>query len=96
MAGLARTTFAIVGIIAVLLSLPTVRRTTSLVKLGFGIGKVIQPISDFPYYQCRRLHDPRLQACEDLWLSEATRQLFLACSDPEARSRWGPKYVVLL
>ncbi|KAK2004065.1 calcium-dependent phosphotriesterase [Colletotrichum falcatum] len=57
--------------------------------LAFGIGKTIQPLSDFPY-SCRRIEDRRLQACEDLWLSEATRQLFLACSDPLARRQWMP------
>ncbi len=55
------------------------------------LGKTFQPISDFPY-RCRRIHDPRLRACEDMWLSESTRQLFLACSDPAARGMWMPKY----
>ncbi|KAK0375326.1 hypothetical protein CLIM01_07325 [Colletotrichum limetticola] len=57
--------------------------------LGLGIGKESQPLSDFPY-SCRRIEDPRLQACEDMWLSEATRQLFLACSDPLSRRQWLP------
>ncbi|OHE93609.1 hypothetical protein CORC01_11108 [Colletotrichum orchidophilum] len=61
--------------------------------LGLGIGKTFQPLSDFPY-SCRRIEEPRLQACEDMWLSEATRQLFLACSDPLARQQWMPKYVL--
>lgn len=60
------------------------------VYLGFGIGKTFQPLSDFPY-SCRRIEDPRLQSCEDMWLSETTRQLFLACSDPVARKQWMPK-----
>ncbi|EME48732.1 hypothetical protein DOTSEDRAFT_142053, partial [Dothistroma septosporum NZE10] len=55
-----------------------------------GIGRTVQPIADFPHYQCRRIEDPRLQACEDMWLSEKTRQLFLACSDPTARTYWMP------
>ncbi|KAL0936457.1 serum paraoxonase arylesterase [Colletotrichum truncatum] len=59
------------------------------IKLAFGLGKTIQPLSDFPY-DCRRIEDPRLQACEDMWLSESTRQLFLACSDSLARQRWMP------
>ncbi|KAK1449899.1 hypothetical protein CMEL01_07235 [Colletotrichum melonis] len=57
--------------------------------LGLGIGKEFQPLSDFPY-SCRRIENPRLQACEDMWLSEATRQLFLACSDPLSRRQWLP------
>lgn len=60
------------------------------VWLGLGIGRVTQPLSDFPY-TCRKIVDPRMEACEDMWLSESTRQLFLACSDPMARSQWMPR-----
>ena len=60
-----------------------------LLFVTIGIGRTIQPISDFPY-QCRRIQDPILQACEDMWLSESSRQLFLACSDPMSRTRWLP------
>jgi len=60
-----------------------------LVFVTLGIGKTIQPISDFPY-TCRRIEDPRLSACEDMFLSDATRQLFLACSEPLARQKWMP------
>ncbi|KAF2172419.1 hypothetical protein M409DRAFT_17652 [Zasmidium cellare ATCC 36951] len=59
----------------------------NLIFTIIGVGRHVQPISDFPY-QCRRIHDERLQACEDMWLSEETRQLFLACSDPLARQQW--------
>ncbi|KAH7131629.1 hypothetical protein B0J13DRAFT_107461 [Dactylonectria estremocensis] len=59
------------------------------VWLGLGIGKTLQPLSDFPY-TCRTITDSRMEACEDMWLSESTRQLFLACSDPIARSHWMP------
>ncbi|KAH6990098.1 hypothetical protein EDB80DRAFT_729476 [Ilyonectria destructans] len=59
------------------------------VWLGLGIGRTIQPLSDFPY-TCRRIVDTRMEACEDMWLSESTRQLFLACSDPISRSHWSP------
>lgn len=62
-----------------------------LLFVTFGIGREMQPISDFSSYQCRRIKDPRLQACEDMWLSESTRQLFLACSDPMSRVQWVPK-----
>ncbi|KAJ3520758.1 hypothetical protein NM208_g13581 [Fusarium decemcellulare] len=57
--------------------------------LGLGIGKVTQPLSDFPY-TCRKIVDARMEACEDMWFSESTRQLFLACSDPLARPQWMP------
>ncbi|KAH7127424.1 hypothetical protein EDB81DRAFT_809202 [Dactylonectria macrodidyma] len=60
-----------------------------IIWLGFGIGKTLQPLSDFPY-TCRTITDSRMEACEDMWLSESTRQLFLACSDPIARSHWMP------
>lgn len=58
--------------------------------INFGIGRQVQPISDFPAYQCRRIEDPILQACEDMWFSESSRQLFLACSDPLSRKQWMP------
>ncbi|KAH8904809.1 calcium-dependent phosphotriesterase [Coniochaeta sp. PMI_546] len=61
----------------------------TLLKLGYGLGKDIQPVSDFPY-QCRRIDHPLLQACEDMWLSERSRKLYLACSDPYARTQWFP------
>ena len=61
-----------------------------IISLGLGIGKTIDPVTSFPY-RCRRIKDDRLQACEDMWLSESTRQLFLACSDPLARRQWMPK-----
>lgn len=78
--------------LAAFLQLPLVRRLVTALRLNFGIGTTIQPIGDFEP-QCRRIHDVRLQACEDMWLSEATRQLFLGCSEAESRSQWMPRYV---
>lgn len=64
--------------------------TLQLLWKAVGYGRVLQPVSDFPY-KCRRIdQQPRLKACEDMWLSEATRQLFLACGDPMARPHWQP------
>lgn len=60
------------------------------VWMGLGIGRTAQPISDFPF-TCRSIFDSRMEACEDMWLSESTRQLFLACSDPRSRPHWMPK-----
>ncbi|KAI1059778.1 hypothetical protein LB506_008918 [Fusarium annulatum] len=57
--------------------------------LGFGINRTIQPLSEFPY-RCRKIVHRRLEACEDMYLSQSTRQLFLACSDPIARKQWQP------
>ncbi|RYP53929.1 hypothetical protein DL768_001241 [Monosporascus sp. mg162] len=58
-----------------------------LLTVVFGLGRKIEPLSSFPY-TCRRIEDERLQACEDMWLSERSRQLFLACSDSKARTQW--------
>lgn len=91
MASLTKVSLIIASLVAVLLQVPILQRFGTLLKLGLGIGKTIQPIGDFPNYQCRRIHDERVQACEDMWLSRSTRQLFLACSDPVARTKWGPK-----
>lgn len=60
------------------------------IAIAAGIGHNFEPLSAYPNYKCRRIEHPRLQACEDMWLSEATRQLFLACSDPMARNEWMP------
>ncbi|EHY53738.1 hypothetical protein ABEF92_006292 [Exophiala dermatitidis] len=55
-----------------------------------GLGRTIQHVSEFPY-ECHRIHgDPNIQACEDMWLDEESRTLFLACSDPMARKEWMP------
>lgn len=92
MASLTKSGFILVGVIAILFQFPIIQRIVLLLRLGLAIGKVIQPVSDFAY-QCHRIHDPRLEACEDLWFSEATRQLFFACSDSQSRDSWQPKYV---
>ncbi|KAH8781894.1 serum paraoxonase/arylesterase-like protein [Hyaloscypha finlandica] len=54
-----------------------------------GVGRVIQPIEDFPY-KCRRLNHERLEACEDLWLDDQERVLYLACAGTESRIQWNP------
>lgn len=81
-----------VVLVAAVLQLPLFQRFLKLLRLGLAIGKDIRPISDFQY-QCRRLHDPLLEACEDMWISETTRTLYLACSDAKGRGNWMPKYV---
>jgi hypothetical protein len=67
---------------------PTI--VNDIIVINMGYGRKIQPISDFPY-TCRRMTGPGLEACEDMWLSERTRQLFLACSSPLGRKEWMPK-----
>ncbi|OAL36419.1 hypothetical protein AYO20_04315 [Fonsecaea nubica] len=55
-----------------------------------GLGRTVQPVTDFPY-QCHRISgDPNLQACEDMWLDRGSRTLYLACSDSLARKEWMP------
>jgi arylesterase/paraoxonase len=62
----------------------------ALIFEALGVARVIQPIKDFPY-TCRRIkNDPNLQACEDMWFHEPSRQLFLACSDSMSRRDWMP------
>lgn len=92
MVGFSTISLVSIVLIAALVQVPVVKHIGRAVWLGFAIGKDIQPITDFQR-QCRRLEDPRLQACEDLWISEAQRKLYLACSDPHAREQWAPGFV---
>ena len=62
-------------------------KDTLFVSLGYF--RDIEPISSFPY-TCRRLTDPALHSCEDMWLNGATRTLYLACSDVSTRKHWMP------
>lgn len=57
--------------------------------LTVGVGRVIQPIEDFPY-SCRRINHERLEGCEDLWLDDKERVLYAACSGSVARALWNP------
>lgn len=61
-----------------------------IIYVNIGVGRKLQPIADFPY-ECRRITGQGLQACEDMWFSERSRQLFLACSDSLSRKEWMPK-----
>ncbi|KAH9907552.1 hypothetical protein F4778DRAFT_769028 [Xylariomycetidae sp. FL2044] len=60
-----------------------------ILMVSLGFGRTLEPLSSFPY-SCRRIYHDHLKACEDMWLSESTRQLFLACSEPLARAKWMP------
>ncbi|KIX03403.1 uncharacterized protein Z518_06955 [Rhinocladiella mackenziei CBS 650.93] len=55
-----------------------------------GVGRNVLPVSEFPYRCYRISGDPNVQACEDMWLDQKSRTLFLACSDPLARRDWMP------
>jgi hypothetical protein len=54
-----------------------------------GIFRVIQSIDEFPY-TCRRIYHERLEACEDLWLDDQERVLYLACAGSLGRLNWNP------
>ena len=52
-----------------------------------GVGRPMQPLSDFPY-KCRRISHPKLQACEDMWIDGDGHALYAACSSPSDRAKW--------
>ncbi|KAB8239127.1 calcium-dependent phosphotriesterase [Aspergillus alliaceus] len=60
-----------------------------IVFITFGVGRVIQPIEDFPY-KCERLRHPLLEGCEDMWLDHSGRNLYAACASIESRKGWSP------
>lgn len=49
-----------------------------------GIGRVMKSIHEFPY-TCRRIRHQRLEACEDLWLDDQERVVYLACASSVGR-----------
>lgn len=55
----------------------------------FGFNRVVQPIEDFPW-DCKRLHHPLLEGCEDIWLDDDARRLYGACASLESRQGWTP------
>lgn len=54
-----------------------------------GFGRIIQPLSDFPY-DFHRVTHPLLSGCEDIWLDASTRKLFATCGDIRGRKGWCP------
>ncbi|KAJ5160513.1 calcium-dependent phosphotriesterase [Penicillium canariense] len=58
-------------------------------SLIFGFGRVIQPIGDFPW-DCKRIHHPLLEGCEDIWLDYNNRKLYGACTSVTSRTGWNP------
>lgn len=80
-----------VGVIAISLSLTYTFFLKDILFVSLGIGRVIQPIEDFPY-NCRKIYgrDGLLQSCEDLWLDETSRTLYAACTDLKSRHEWSP------
>ncbi|KAB8229473.1 uncharacterized protein BDW43DRAFT_322125 [Aspergillus alliaceus] len=60
------------------------------VELFQGVKRIIQPLEDFPEYQCRRMRHPLLESCEDVWFDPSGRKLYAACANPLARLAWCP------
>lgn len=91
---MAKTLIALTTLVVLLVAAlyQTVGKTLLFVVVG--LSREVQSISDFPY-TCRSILDERLQACEDMWLSESSRTLYLACSDSKARMQWLPAYLTL-
>ena len=52
-----------------------------------GVGRVIEPFEEFTY-DCQRISHERLEACEDLWLDDQERVLYLACARSPGRLNW--------
>lgn len=56
-----------------------------------GNGRKVQSIRDYPDFACSNIDVPGLEACEDMWLHEATGFLYMACSTLESRLNWVPR-----
>ncbi|KAI1076983.1 hypothetical protein F5B20DRAFT_583722 [Whalleya microplaca] len=88
---LSTTTLSASALLVLLLAALQQLQLPRILDLAFGLTRASEPLAAFPGYRCRRLRaDARLQACEDMWLSEASRVLFLACSDSLGRREWMP------
>ncbi|EAU32478.1 predicted protein [Aspergillus terreus NIH2624] len=79
----------LIAILAIAIGLYKVYLHDALMFL-FGVGRVIQPLEDFPQYRCHRIQHPLLESCEDIWLDERARKLYAACSGVAARTAWNP------
>lgn len=55
-----------------------------------GPWRVIQRLSDFPAYSCRRVQHPNSEGCEDMWIDDEARLLYAACLGSVARQHWSP------
>ncbi|CAG8909147.1 unnamed protein product [Penicillium egyptiacum] len=61
----------------------------NIIFLTIGIGREIQSIDEFPW-TCTRLQHPLLEGCEDMWLDDQGRKLYLVCNSIESRQGWCP------
>ncbi|KAJ5312542.1 hypothetical protein N7508_003372 [Penicillium antarcticum] len=76
---------------SIVLAIGVIYRTYihNIIFLTIGVGRVIQPIEDFPW-TCTRVQHSLLEGCEDLWLDEQDRKLYAACNSLDSRKGWSP------
>ena len=75
---------------AVLLAAIYQWKLRDLIFVTLGIGRTMQSIESFPY-NCRRIQNPHLEGCEDMWLDDEARVLYAACAGATARGLyWNP------
>ena len=79
----------LIGVGVVLVALFYQWYLKDILFVSAGLGRVMQPIEDFPY-NCRRIRHERLEGCEDLWLDDEARVLYAACTSSAARPQWNP------
>ncbi|KOS46032.1 hypothetical protein ACN38_g3027 [Penicillium nordicum] len=80
----------LIALVAIALGLYKVYIHEAVALFFPGVGRIIQPLEDFPEYQCRRMRHPLLESCEDVWLDPSGRKLYAACANPLARVAWCP------
>lgn len=85
----------IVGIIGLVIAIFYEFFLKDILFISIGIGRVLQPIEDFPY-SCRKIYGSEniLQSCEDLWIDDEGRKLYGACTDLKSRHEWSPGYAL--
>ncbi|RDL41400.1 Uncharacterized protein BP5553_01379 [Venustampulla echinocandica] len=81
----------ILGFVAVVIALVYEFFLKDILFIAIGIGRIIQPIEDFPY-SCRKIYGSEniLESCEDVWLDDEGRTLYAACVDLKSRHEWSP------
>ncbi|KAL5352269.1 hypothetical protein ACLOAV_002216 [Pseudogymnoascus australis] len=81
----------IVGFSAIAIGLLYEFFLKDILFIAIGIGRVVQPIEDFPY-NCHKIFGSEniLESCEDLWLDDEGRTLYGACVDLKSRHEWSP------
>lgn len=58
-----------------------------------GYRRAMSPLASFGNYECEKVTELGLEACEDMWLHEASGHLYMACSNAQATTQWLPALV---